>query len=79
MFRAGNHGNSFVTELQQMPGCESRTQLVIQDDCIDIFESRLAVKIHQRNGFFLEDSQQIEISPGRTVDDAGNLAFDQKL
>ena len=62
-----------------MAGCECRTQLVVQNDSINVFKSRLAVKIDQRNGLFQEDSQQIEISPGRTVDDAGNLAFDQEL
>jgi hypothetical protein len=65
-----------MSQFYQMAGCESGAQLVIENDGIDVFKARLAIEIDQGNGLLEKDSQQIEIGSGRTMDDAGNLAFD---
>ena len=68
-----------MSQFDQVAGCECGSQLVVENDGIDVLESRLPIEIDERNGLLEEHSQQIEISPGRTVDDAGNLAFDKEL
>lgn len=79
MFRSGNHGYSFMAQFQEMAGGEGSSLLVVENDGVDILKARLAIEIDQWDGFPEEDSQQVEVSARRAVNNSGNLTFNKQF
>src|ERR1700688_4774964 len=51
---------------------------VVDDHGIDIRQTRLPIKVHQDGAALLKCAQEIQVRPGRAIDNTGNFPTEQK-
>ena len=71
--------NFAMAKLNEMLRGELGASSVIDDDGIDILQTRLTIKINQYCAGSLECAQEIQVRSDRAIDDAGYSSVEQEL